>query len=149
MSEQRLTIRLISYWDRLRGAAPMPMIQQFNTATIQDLWPYCLRLTLEPANGNTVNYRYDYLGKKITEIYGRDLTGQVASSMIHNLPGSAILKQVDKVIADPEPMEDAGQFINAKSRVVKYRSCLLPFGQMQSGITQVTHMIVGLSWREF
>ena len=48
-------------------------------------------------------------------------------------------------MADPKPLVDIGQFISENNKVVKFRSCLLPFGK--DGV--VTHVLAGLSWREF
>jgi hypothetical protein len=56
-----------------------------------------------------------------------------------------VVRKASEVLANPVPLVDMGQFINAGNKVVKYRSCLLPFGTGN----KVTHIIAGLSWREF
>jgi hypothetical protein len=62
------------------------------------------------------------------------------------VPGGKVLNYIDKVMLDPKPTIEDGQFINEKNQVVKFRSCLLPFGSDRDNIT---HIIAGLSWRAF
>ena len=55
IQEQRLTRRLLNYWQMLRKAKNYPDIMQFNTNAIEDVWGYCLRLGLETQKDT---YRY-------------------------------------------------------------------------------------------
>ena len=45
----------------------------------------------------------------------------------------------------PTPLLDTGQFVSETSKVIKFRSCLLPFGTEE----RITHVVVGFSWREY
>lgn len=148
MHDKRLTDRLTSYWSNIRKEKPYPEIQHFNPSAVEDVWAYCFRLKVEPAAANvtTRTYRYEYMGAKIIEAYGKNLSGQSVSSAVRMLPGSDILKKVDMVLANSTPLYEGGQFVNDKNKIVKYRSCMLPFGNETAG---VTHIVVGLSWKSF
>lgn len=145
MLEQRLTYRLIQYWERLRRDQPLPVIEWFNPAVVQDLWPQCLKLTVFSMK-DAYSYHYEYVGEALITMFGKNLSGErISSSMIHS-PGFNILAKLDHVIQHPTPAIEEGQFINNHSKIVKYRCCLLPFGP---NITQITHCIIGISWRAY
>lgn len=145
MYEKRLTQRLTRYWDSLKKDNPMPPFQKFNVSAIDDVWDYCLLIAVSSAAGQTPNYNYYRLGKKVQDLYGSDVSGQPVRPEQSKSRNASIIKRIGEVLANPTPLYDDGQFVNAKHKVVKYRSCLLPFGQ--NG--EVTHVVVGLSWREF
>lgn len=144
--ENRLTTRLITYWERIRKEENLPEIGRLNPAALDDVWPFCFRLTVEKSTQAAKTYRYDYVGTKITEIYGKNLTGQYATAQLKSIPGASVLKRMDELVLTGKPLEDEGQFINEKSKIVKYRACLLPFGTEKNGVTQI---VAGLSWKVF
>jgi len=144
MIEKRLTSRLTEIWTRLKGDHDLPDIVMFNSGSIDDIWHYCLRLSVQKSSADTKTYQYDYMGQQIVEAYGKDLTGQTLSANIKNFPGAKILQRIDEIIKDPKIITDDGQFINTQSKVIKYRAILLPFGK-----TEVTHVIAGISWKAF
>jgi len=144
--ELRLTRRLLNYWQRLRKkkARTCPDIAFFNTAALEDVWPYCVQLGIESRAGT---YKYEYMGDGIKRIYGEDLTGNVvdAGSAGKKFPGEKIFKKMGGM-ADGIPVEDEGHFLKADGSVVKYRACLLPFGNKSNN---VSHIIIGFSCRDF
>ncbi len=148
MHEKRLTDRLTNYWTNLRKDKAMPEFMHFNPSAVEDVLAYCFQLKVEPAAAGITSrtYRYEYMGGKIIEAYGKNLSGQSVSSSVRMLPGSDILKKADLVVSNATPLYEGGQFVNDKNKIVKYRSCMLPFG---SEAGEVTHMVVGLSWKSF
>lgn len=146
MLEHRLSERLTSYWNNLRKDLDMPDFGHFNASSIEDIWQQCVLFTVSPEVGNKPYVLNFYqIGDRLRSIYGNDMVGRSFNTGQRHFQGAAIVRRVEEIISKPAPMNDMGQFINERSKVVKYRSVLLPFGR--DG--RVTHVITGLSWREF
>ncbi len=145
MIERRLTHRLTSYWNLITKDSPLPNYAQFNQTSVQDIWPNCMLLVAQPSAAS-MGYKYNYIGSKLSDVYTENLIGRevgvVGKSMISF---ASLNKKIESVARERKPMEDENQFINDKSKIVKYRAVLLPFGT-DGG---VTHIVIGLSWREF
>jgi hypothetical protein len=144
--DHRLADRLITYWNGLRKDAPLPDFGHFNASSIADIWQQCVLFTVSPAVENKPFVLNFYqVGDKIKPIYGNDMIGRSFNTAQRHFQGAAIVRRMEETIESPSVLTDVGQFINERSKVVKYRSCLLPFGR--DG--KVTHVVVGLSWREY
>lgn len=145
--EQRLTSRLISYWENIRGEATLPPYAQLNPSALDELWNNCLVLRTEPAAAGKLSYSYTHCGQEISKAIGKDLTGQRMTSNMKFFPGAKIIKRIDEVATQvkPTPLLDDGQFINEKNQIIKYRACLLAFGNTQG----ISHVVIGVSWRAF
>lgn len=147
ISEKRLVKRLTDYWSRIKGDAHLPLIMKFNHHALEDVWPFCFQLSVQADDTHqTATYKYDYVGEEIVNAYGRDMTGERVNSSIHGIPGGSIINKIDEMVTLRDVIIEQGKFINDKDKVVKYRTCLLPFS---SGHDEVTHVIAGLSWRAF
>ena len=146
MHDKRLTTRLISYWDQIRKQRVMPEIVMLNPASIEEMWKQCFLLAVLPSNQDTRQYNYEYMAPQIIEAYGRNLTGQIVNIKARTFPGSKVISKVDELILKPAPVIEEGQFVSENNKIVKFRSCLLPFGK-ESG--EVTHIVGGVSWRTF
>ena len=145
MDEKRLTTRLTNYWDRLRKEEPMPHYAWWNPSSINDICPNCVTIIAEPY-GKQKRYRYHYVGQKVEGEWGAGLSGEpLADGGHHMFRGSNIITKLETVSERSEPLNDEGKFINEQNKVVKYRSCLLPFGTQREG---VTHVVIGLSWKD-
>jgi hypothetical protein len=144
MYEQRLTVRLTQYWQRIRKDAPMPDYKKHNSGAIEDLWPFCFVVSVVPAHKNV--YKYDYVGEKIVEAYGKDPSGTTVDLRAERFPNSVISRNLP-IVADLEaPKELDGNILTDAGKILKYRSVLLPFGSEKAGLT---HVLVGLSYRTF
>src|SRR5579875_450878 len=64
--EQRLSLRLLSYWQHLRGDATFASRARIETEVIAEMWPWCFILEV-PAIGNPAAARYAYVGPAIAE----------------------------------------------------------------------------------
>ena len=145
-SEQRLAERLLSYWNILRKDEQMPDFSHFNASAIEDIWQNCVLFTVAPSVDNkTAALNFYQIGDKLSGIYAASMVGRSFTAGQKHFQGAAIVRRMEQILDKPEPITDVGQFINEKSKIVKFRSCLLPFGR--NG--KVTHVITGLSWREF
>lgn len=144
MDEHRLTRRLLNYWEMVRKDRTCPEIYNFNTAAVEDVWPYCFQVSVDSRKG--IRYRYEYMGKPIVDLYGLDLTGEAVDHGTKDFPGAVIHKKLAEVLEKQTPLSDEGHFPSKKGKLIKYRACLLPFGNPENG---VTHVVVGLSCRSF
>lgn len=147
MQEQRLTTRLIAYWEKIKGDSPLPQYEKLNPSALDELWSNCLSLKAEPAGVDKLSYTYVHCGQEITKAIGKDLRGQRMTTNMKFFPGAKIIKRIDEVASQVQhtPLLDDGQFVNEKNQIIKYRACLLAFGTPKT----ITHIVVGVSWRAF
>jgi len=145
MQEQRLSHRVLKYWETVRKNHEMPEMQRLNTAAIEDVWPYCFLLSVD-THGKVPIYHYEYMGDPIAKIYGRDLTGMIVDQTTKQFPGKVIHHKFNDLLSSHKPVHDEGHFVSETGKLIKYRACILPFGNDKKG---VTHIVVGLSCRFF
>lgn len=143
--EQRLTLRLMQYWNLIRRDRPFPAIEQFNPLAVGDIWPECVKLRLNTRIG-LVTFLCDYMGESLSKTYGRDMTGAILENNVQTFPGVVMYSKLNEIVANPAPMENNGHMLNEEGGLIKYRACFLPFC---SEIKGLTHIIVGLSFRLF
>lgn len=146
MNEKRLTNRLITNWNMIKGESTMPPYQKLNPAALDDVWTNCATCTLQPGGEKDHVFVFDRVGQDINKLFGEDLVGKPVSASKKHVKAASMIKKVEAVFSSPEPVQDEGQFVSDKNKIVKYRSCILPFG---SAGDQITHILIGLSWREF
>ena len=147
MQEKRLTNRLTNYWRTLPHLNNgLPRIDSVNPSAISDIWPQCGTLLRLRLGEDVYCYEYQKLGDELAKTYGQNLVGRRLNPKMPDFPAASILLKIDELAKQKNPMYDEGQFINTNSRVVKYRSCMLPFSNQPM---EVTHILLGLSWREF
>jgi hypothetical protein len=126
----------------------MPDFAKFDQSKVQDVWQNCIVLIPIPKTDNKPQrtLQFKHIGDKVNSMLGDASVGSYVVAKARQFAGSKIISRVEEVIESPKPIEESGKFINKNDKVVKYRSCLLPFGNEYDG---VTHILVGLSWREF
>lgn len=146
MNEYRLGERLLAYWNSLKKDDLLPDFNRFNASAIADIWQNCVLFTVQPAVDNKpFVLNFSQIGDNVRGVYGYEMIGSSFSTAQRHFQGAAIVRRMEETIANPTALSDIGQFVTERGKVVKYRSCLLPFGKG----TNVTHVIVGFSWREF
>jgi hypothetical protein len=145
MIELRLTTRLTQYWERLRKENDLPTINLLNPQMILDLWDKCIQISVQKEDGN-INYYYQYIGRDLSDVFGDNLIGQKVKSQLHFLPAKKMMDHLNDSLTAPAPKNMDGQFVDKNNHLVKYRSCLLPFG---SDKNNVTNFVIGISWNSF
>ena len=170
MIDKRLTMRLTNHWKSLRGGLVLPHWEHFDIAKFNDIWQQCCGWSVKPGDVNTILFTYEHVGNSIKQAVGSDLTGKVFSSLLQGFPGprvkavvrneltegmfadhfrnfpaARIVQKIDKVIKKLSPVIEEGRFTDEHNRVVRYRSCLLPFGKEDT----VTNIVLGLSWKSY
>ena len=91
-----------------------------------------------------MGYRYSFLGKDLLGAFGKDLTNHSAALRLLSTARAPNVRKLDEVIARKKPVIDEASFVNLNSVIVKYRTCLLPFGHTDEG---VTHLIGCMRWK--
>jgi hypothetical protein len=146
MQDKRLTKRLMDYWTRLQENKALPSWEKFNMGALSDIWGQCCvwRVDVASMEKPVRQYTFEYVGSSAQQALGEDLTGTMFISRFHHFPGARIAKRIDEVVDQGVPISDEGTFVNENSKVVMYRSCLLPFGTPDGKVTRV---MLGLSWK--
>jgi hypothetical protein len=146
MQEQRLTVRLTSYWNLIRKEAPIPQFAQFNEGVIDDLWPNCFLFVGQPPVAGKQAFRIQRVGYKLESLFGQDFLGkEVSRPTFRTFGNGKIALRAEEACGSRVPVEDEGSYVNAQNKVVKYRACLLPFA---ADPEKLSHIIAGISWRE-
>lgn len=144
--QQRLTERLISHWKLIKEAESCPDLSKLSRQAIADIWPSCVTIKTQPVvEGAVPKFQFSEVGTLARSLFKDDPTGQYFTINVKVMPAARLIKRVVELTPTSEPIVDEGQFVNEKSKVVKFRSCLVPFGN----VAGITHVVVGLSWREF
>ncbi len=172
MTDKRLTLRLTEYWNSLRGDALLPEWERFDNSEFADIWQQCCDWRVDTGEGNTVVFTYDHVGESVKEKVSKDLTGKKFTTSSRILPGApvtknivgailaeqlftndfkgfpaaSIVKRIDRVLNNLVPVMDEGRFENDAHKTVRYRSCMLPFGDASG---KVQRLVLGLSWKAF
>lgn len=147
MLEQRLVVRLLGYWERIKKEDAMPDFKRNNPAMIEDLWGQCFIISVISIADNA--YKYDYLGDKLYALCSNDIKGKTFNARNKGAGNSLVTPRMENITALMElktPQEDNGQMPTTSGKLIKYRTILLPFGNETAGIT---HMLGGVSYREF
>lgn len=123
--ERRLTLRLISYWERVRADKVMPSENDIDPEELADLWDYCFLVQVRDLAKN--DYNYTYLGSAIVEAYRAGLSREDPSGIVAP-NANKLAHNYARVINEKKPVLEEGEFYNLHGDLVKYRQCLLPLG---------------------
>lgn len=146
MHSQRLSDIFTKYWELIKKDSGMPNYSAINKASLVGSWEQCLVVKTQPtAAGVPPRFQCIEAGAKLEALFGHAVVGEVFTPKQKHHAAANILARLEEVWLSPAPIYDEGQFMGNHHKMVKYRSCLLPFGQGE----QVSHILVGLSWREF
>jgi len=162
MKDKRLTHRLTEYWNTMRGDASLPSWTEFDSRHFGDIWKKCCGWKVDTTNTSTIVYTYEHVGEFVKEfagdLMGKQITsqlstlagehppGELLASHFQSFPAARILQKIDRVVHKPAIVIEEGRVIDGNGKNIRFRSCLIPFGT-QDGL--VTHMVLGLSWKEY
>ena len=125
--------QLLSYWSDLRGERKFPKENEINTDALSALWSDCFLLNCSESNGQ---YKYDFMGPALIEAYGMDMTG-LTHDHDEEFNIQSVLDSFQKVISSGEQMIDESEFTNKQGMKVKYRCCLVPFGEAPEKVNYI------------
>lgn len=124
-AERRTTLRLLSYWERLRGARPMPTEEDIDPDDLHDLWDCCFLLHVKDMD--KPDYNYTYLGDDILNTLREE--GEPEETAFKSQQIKELTKNYHKVVEGRKPLLEEGQFYNSAQTHFKFRQCLLPLGE--------------------
>lgn len=123
VSERRLNMRLMSYWQDLRGEESFAPAVRFDPEAVAELWPHCF--TMVPAD-KPEDATLDHIGAAIAA--ASDLPAQAlpASDVPTDTLLGAVLGLMAEVMKVRYPIVDSGDLTDRRGRHCLYRCILLP-----------------------
>ena len=146
--EKRMVKRLFDYMEKISEENGVADYRKFSSEAIAEIWPQCFLLSVGNSSMETKNfiYKFEYVGDIIKEAFGKNPTGELINLNIKDTPGIKIIENIDICTKELKQLHESGKFVNKKNKVIKYRSCMAPFGKSGS---PATNIIVGLSWQSY
>lgn len=123
VSERRLNMRLMAYWQDLRGTGSHALIERFDPEAIVDLWPHCFTIVPAP---NPNKATFVHVGDMIAADSGLTTVGLLVSDIPADTLLGRALHLVAEVLKVKYPIVDSGEFTDHLHRPSLYRSILLP-----------------------
>lgn len=124
--ERRITLRLLSYWEKLRRGRAMPAEEDINPEDLTDLWDSCFLVRVKDLVNQ--DYHYAYLGQAIDDAFFQGIIrSDSAGAQPHPAPNH-LTRNFARVVGTCRPFTEEGEFQNIRKETVKYRQCLLPLG---------------------
>lgn len=137
----RINEALLQYWQTLRGTRILPLEPEISAEALKDIWDSCFLVSIRPDG----SFAYDYLGRDLIAAYGDDLTGrEITEKLVYPHPPS-LFAAFQRVARSGEPAMDENAFTNSTGSLVKYRSCVLPFGAKDRA--DVAFLLGGMKWK--
>ncbi len=114
---------LYEYWDTVRGRRTMPSRQDIDPAAIPKILPYIIMYNVVVGTGYTVRL----VGEEVVNFVGRNLTGQVAGSIMEPPAAKLIVQILDAVANGRAPKFRAGKAHWHPAKAHRdFEACFLP-----------------------
>jgi hypothetical protein len=145
MHEQRITARLHRYWDMLRATADMPLLQEFRTKDLRQIWDNCFLLEVDTAQQPPV-ITYRHIGNRFLSFYGmsvsrkgEEIYTQLVQTYEREIPQLVLLAAEGKapVYEDKEVRSQCGEYD------ICYRMAVYPLADAQG---RVAACFGGMRW---
>ena len=134
-AEHRLSIRLLDYWDNIRGTRLFPSETLIDYEAILNLWDSCYLIQVNDLN-NRNKVDFTYLGKNIIESYHTNLSEGDMVDLI-SPKSSRIMQHFQLVIEEKKPVLQSGEFLSRKGNNIKFRQCMLPLGEADDHVEAI------------
>ncbi len=131
-ADQRLTVRLIVQWHKLRGNRRCPLASEFLSSIPPELLPDCFNFV----SGKSLDEGRISLGNNFARISGITKT----SLLLAEVPGNTLLGATIRSLEDAlkgNPIPDNGEFEDGIGQRYLYRAILLPLEDDEGEIIQV------------
>ena len=143
--ERRISERLLSLWNELRGDAEFPQESALDIQRLNDYWESCFIVEITERDKER-DYKYSYLGTSIIDAYGDDLTGkEVYNHLIAPYSEMLVLK-FETVGGDLATVTDEAEFTNLKGAQIRYRQCLVALGGTHG---RVVFILGTMTWSQY
>jgi hypothetical protein len=123
VNERRLNMRLMAYWQALRGEESHARVDHFDPDAVAGLWPHCFTI-VPAANPNPATFVH--VGDAIAADSGLPAGGLVVEDVPANTLLGKALHSMAEVLKVKYPIVDSGEFTDHLGRPSLYRSILLP-----------------------
>ena len=143
--ERRISERLLSLWEELRGDKPIPLESDLDIQRLSDYWESCFIVEISN-RGDERDYKYSYLGESIIDAYGDDLTGKEVYNHLIAPYTQMLLLKFETVVGDLATVTDEAEFLNLKSKMIRYRQCLVP---LAGGDGRVGFILGTMTWSQY
>lgn len=143
--ERRISERLLSLWDELRGDAEIPQESALDIHRLSDYWESCFIVEITE-RGDERDYKYSYLGTSIIDAYGDDLTGKEVYNHLIAPYSQMLLLKFETVVGDLATVTDEAEFTNLKGAQIRYRQCLVPLGATTG---RVGFILGTMTWSQY
>lgn len=120
-AEQRLTFRLLSYWNRIRGDREFPSLADVNINEITEMWHFTFTIALK--EDGCPNFHY--FGPELIQIIGEDYTGEDVDAAVEGGLLGNLIGFYPKVIEQRSPVSESSHFYN-EGKEIRYRSLIVP-----------------------
>lgn len=133
--ERRLTLRLLRYWQELRGIRPMAEEPDIDPDILGEDWGFCFLLQSRDV-ANTQDYNFTYLGERILGAYfDREIDEH--NELLVGPNAYRLGSHFARVIDTAAPVIDEGEFLTLQGRRVLFRQVLLPLGAPDKGVESI------------
>ncbi len=123
--EQRMTFRLLSYWQRARGDKKFPSLAEVDISQISEVYHFTFTIEL---GENEEEHRFVYFGPALSSQFGEDYTGMALSDAVQDQIVNNTIGFYQKVLDERKPCSESAEFfMNGKE--VRYRSIILPLSE--------------------
>ncbi len=119
--EQRLTFRLLSYWNRIRGSRSMPSLKDINVSEIEEIWHFSFIINSTEHD----NHKMHFFGPDLISVFGQDYSGEAMKEALQEPILGNTIGFYYKVLEAKEPALEAASFFNDGNEV-RYRSIIVP-----------------------
>lgn len=123
VQERRLILRVLDYWRSVTPAGVLPAERDIDPAAIPDLWPWCAVLQVD---GRDDDPEFSYVGNRLTEWCGADLTGRPLSAAPRDTLVAEAFSMFGRALERGTPVSIGGQFADFRGVTILYRSIVLP-----------------------
>lgn len=133
--ERRMTLRVLRYWQELRGIRPMPEEPEIDPDVLGNDWGFCFLLQARDV-ANVQDYNFTYLGENIMGAYfDREIDEH--NEFLVGPNAYRLSTHFSRVLETGAPVIDEGEFMTLHARRVLFRQVLLPLGTEEKGIESI------------
>jgi hypothetical protein len=127
---------LLSYWNRLRGAAELPIWQGFES---EELAAMAENLSFQDVIRSDADARFliRFHGRRISEAFGAVCQGKFLDEILPPRYRDAALSTYRQVLATGLPVYTVAEMRDRGDRIVHYERLLLPFRQNGVAIDRI------------
>ena len=120
--EQRMTFRLLSYWQRMRAEREMPSLADINISEIEAMWHHTFTIEL---GASEEEHRFQYFGPELASVFGQDYTGTELGDALNDVMVNNTIGYYEEVLEKRKPCAQSSEFF-MDGKEVRYRSIILP-----------------------